>query len=86
MSTAEPRGTPETSTVSSEKGPGKVPDAFGQSARKSRGPWPEGAAFRGNIRRTAMRSDIMKKGLERTPHRGLMRATGLADELSLIHI
>ena len=27
-----------------------------------------------------MRSDIMKKGLERTPHRGLMRATGLADE------
>ncbi len=27
-----------------------------------------------------MRSDIMKKGIERTPHRGLMRATGLTDE------
>ncbi|MDR0933108.1 MAG: dihydroxy-acid dehydratase [Victivallales bacterium] len=27
-----------------------------------------------------MRSDIMKKGIERTPHRGLMRATGLKNE------
>ena len=27
-----------------------------------------------------MRSDIMKSGPERAPHRGLMRATGLADE------
>ena len=27
-----------------------------------------------------MRSDIMKKGLERAPHRGLMRATGIAPE------
>ena len=26
-----------------------------------------------------MRSDIMKQGLERTPHRSLMRATGLKD-------
>ncbi|MCX7767257.1 MAG: dihydroxy-acid dehydratase, partial [Candidatus Sumerlaeia bacterium] len=27
-----------------------------------------------------MRSEVMKKGLERAPHRALMKATGLTDE------
>ncbi|MDR2153252.1 MAG: dihydroxy-acid dehydratase, partial [Helicobacteraceae bacterium] len=27
-----------------------------------------------------MRSDVIKKGYERTPHRALLRATGLKDE------
>jgi dihydroxy-acid dehydratase len=32
------------------------------------------------VRRYIMRSDLMKKGVERIPHRALMKATGLTDE------
>jgi hypothetical protein len=29
---------------------------------------------------TAMRSDMMKQGVERTPHRALLKALGLTDK------
>ena len=33
-----------------------------------------------NIRNNKLRSDIVKKGFDRTPHRSLLRATGLKDD------
>ena len=32
-----------------ERGPRKVPEAFGHSAQKTRGPWPKGGNFSGNM-------------------------------------